>query len=235
MRRPLIAANWKMHSAPEGFDADESTFRANSAVDVVVFPTFLQIDLCAKAGLITGAQCGRPEKDGAFTGDVSMSMLKEVGCTYVLCGHSERRTHYRETNTYVEEQVIAALEEGLHPIVCIGETTQERERGQAKEVIMKQVGSIPHGEISIAYEPIWAIGSGESATPEQAEEMQEFIRNILPQDIREQTRILYGGSVNAFNAKDLLKQKNIDGLLIGSAALDPVVFGEIVEEAVSLM
>lgn len=229
-RKFLIAANWKMNPAPAGFDAKDSAYGSHADVDVAVFPSFVDIPHCIEARLMTGAQCGRPEPSGAFTGDVSMGMIQALGCRYVLCGHSERRRHHHETDTDVLQQTIAALEAGMHPIVCVGETEEERTKGKQEDVVKKQIHGLPAG-ITIAYEPVWAIGTGKTATPEDAQKMHAFIRAHLPKEQRETTRILYGGSMNAANAEELLKQEDIDGGLIGGASLKPDEFRKIVEIA----
>ncbi len=232
-RKFLIVANWKMNAAPAGFDAKDSPYRTESAVDVVVLPTFIDLHRCVEAKLIVGSQCGRPEPSGAFTGDVSIATLKTIGCRYVLCGHSERRRYHGETDSFVAEQAIATLEAGLHPIVCIGETEGERKAGEEKDVVKRQMKGLPTG-ITIAYEPVWAIGTGKTATPKDAQEMHAFIRSLLPKDQRETIRILYGGSMNAANAEELLKQSDIDGGLIGGASLKPEEFRKIVQVAEAL-
>jgi triosephosphate isomerase len=183
-----------------------------------------------EAKLITGAQYGRAEASGAFTGDVSMAMLAKLGCRYVLCGHSERRKFHHETDSMVAEQAVAALEAKLHPIVCVGETAEEREKGKEKDVVLKQIKGLPSG-ITIAYEPVWAIGTGKTATPKDAQDMHAWIRKHLPRDQQDTTRILYGGSMNAANAEELLKQDDIDGGLIGGASLKPADFKAIVDAA----
>ncbi len=239
LRKKLIAANWKMNNAPTGFDAKDSSYRTKSDVDVVIFPTFLDIEKCTKAELIVGAQYGRPEEKGAFTGDESMKQIKTSGCTYVLCGHSERRIHHSESDAFVAEQVIAAIDCGLIPILCIGETADEREMGQAKEVVKRQLETVllatshqlQARNLVIAYEPVWAIGTGKTATPTDAEEMHAYIRSLLSEELQNDMRIIYGGSMKPENAKDLLSQKNIDGGLVGAASLDPVAFGKIVNSA----
>ncbi len=223
----LIAANWKMNAAPAGFDGQDSPYRTHADVDVVVLPSFVDLRKCLDAELMTGAQCGRAEPSGAFTGDVSVAMLKTIGCRYVLCGHSERRRYHGETDTQVAEQAVAALEAGLHPIVCVGETEEERKKGKEKDVVKRQLKEIPAG-VTVAYEPVWAIGTGKTATPKDAQEMHAFIRGLLPE---KDTRILYGGSMNAGNAEELLKQKDIDGGLIGGASLKLDEFKKIVEAA----
>lgn len=234
MKRFLIAGNWKMNAAPAGFDAAHSPYRTQTAVDVGVFPTFVDLRRCVDAKLIVGAQCGRPEASGAFTGDVSMAMIATIGCRYVLCGHSERRRYHDESNAFVMEQTIAALEAKLHPIVCVGETAEEREKGKHRDVVTKQIKGLPSG-ITIAYEPVWAIGTGKTATPKDAQDMHAWIREHLSKEDCMTTRILYGGSMNAANAEELLKQKDIDGGLIGGAALKPEEFRKIVEIAEALL
>ena len=256
-RRPLIAANWKMNpspvpSLPTGQAGPQSPvpsrqspvasrqppaaspYSPRSDIDVITFPTFLDIPMSLDAGLIVGGQWGHPQEKGAFTGDVSMNMLKNLGCRYVLCGHSERRRFHHETDAFVLEQACRALEIGLHPIVCIGESGPEREHGKQKEAIERQIKNLPQSPLLIiAYEPVWAIGTGKTATPAEAQEMHAFIRSLLSKDTREQTRILYGGSANAANAKELLSQPDIDGLLVGNASLKPEEFGKIIEAAAS--
>lgn len=232
-RKFLIAANWKMNPPPTGFDAPDSPYRAEGAVDVIVLPTFVDLHAAIAAKLLVGAQCGRPEPSGAFTGDVSITQLKTFGCRYVLCGHSERRREHGETDKMVAEQAIATLEAGMHPIVCIGETEEERRAKKERHVIEKQLKNITqlvtrNPQLIIAYEPVWAIGTGKTATPKDAQDMHSFIRSLLPKDQRNATRILYGGSMNAANAEELLKQPDVDGGLIGGASLKPEEFGRIV-------
>lgn len=237
MRTPLIAANWKMNPPPKGFDAPASPYRPRPDADVLVFPTFLDLERCLQAGLRSGAQCGHHDDTGPHSGDVSMKMLRDIGCTHVLCGHSERRQDRGETDDDVAAQASAALRNGLHPIICIGETAQERESGKERDVVKRQVlrvlGTIEDADVTWAYEPVWAIGTGKNATPAQAQEMHAFIRSLLPEDRREGTRILYGGSMKGENAKELLSQKDIDGGLVGGASLKPQEFQGIVEAAVS--
>lgn len=242
MRRKLIAANWKMHLPPLSFaelrrgkpSSGLTPYHPQAAVDVVVFPSFLHIPQCIQAKLAVGGQCGRPEPEGAFTGDVSMKILKDMGCTHVLCGHSERRREYGETDAFIAEQVVAALECGLHPILCIGETKKERDASKAHAVIKKQLRLLTanYQLLTIAYEPIWAIGTGANALPDDAQEMHAFIRSLLHKDTKESTRIIYGGSVTDLNAADFLAHPDIDGLLVGSASLEPEKFSTIVESAI---
>jgi len=235
-RTPLIAANWKMNSAPEGLKSYQSTHN----VDVIVFPTYFDLLSCIEAKLTVGAQFAHPEEHGAHTGDVSMTMIKALGCTHVLCGHSERRQYHGETDDFVAAQVAAALENGLHPILCVGETDEERKTGREKEIVQTQLNAaiqqLNNASITIAYEPVWAIGTGNTATPEDAEEMHAFIRELLTAHSSQltATRILYGGSMNPGNAADLLAQPNIDGGLVGGASLDPGKFAEIIKCAASV-
>jgi len=235
MRKLLIAGNWKMNPIPEGALDNDSPYRERADTDIVVFPTFLDIRECIAAKLLTGGQYGHTEGMGAHTGDVSMHMLADAGCRYVLCGHSERRQNHDETNEDVAAQAIVALECGLHPIVCIGETEEEREKKHEKKVVEKQLSVLPlESDITLAYEPVWAIGTGKNATPEQAQEMHAFIRSLLPDDKKDATRILYGGSMKPENAEELLRQIDIDGGLIGGASLKPDDFGTIVKIAAGL-
>ncbi len=227
-RRLLIAANWKMHPAPKGFDAKDSAYRSMKDVDVIVFPGFLDLRRCVDAGLVTGAQWGHAETNGAHTGDVSMEMIKEAGATHVLCGHSERRRNYGETDALIRSQVEAALAQGLQPILCVGETEEERKAGKEKSVIERQLKGMPAG-IIVAYEPVWAIGTGHVAEAGDAQAMHAFIRSLVPDG--NSARILYGGSMTGANAKDLLSQPDIDGGLVGGASLKPDDFANIVAAA----
>lgn len=234
-RRLLIAANWKMNPVPEGALEHDSPFQPLSSVDVEVFASPTDLQKCIEAKIVTGAQCGRPETTGAYTGDVSIAAIAELGCRSVLCGHSERRKYHGETDEFIAEQVIVALENNLHPIVCIGETEEERDAGKERKVVEKQLKLLPQeSQITIAYEPVWAIGTGKTATPQQAQEMHAFIRSVLPEDHRDAVRILYGGSMKPENAKELLEQEDIDGGLIGGASLDLEKFTAIREIASNL-
>jgi triosephosphate isomerase (TIM) len=219
-----------MHSPPQGWDPDDSPYRSRDGVDVVVFPTSVDIRSCLEKFLVVGAQHGRPEPKGAFTGDISMQILAGHGCTFVLCGHSERRTYHAETDAFVAEQARAAAAAGLIPVVCVGESLSERDAGKAEDVVRRQVSAIDV-ETVFAYEPVWAIGTGKTASPEDAQRMHAFIRSLLPEARRETTRIVYGGSVKGDNAQALLSQPDIDGALVGSASLDPKSFREIVDAA----
>ncbi|MBI5156079.1 triose-phosphate isomerase [Candidatus Peregrinibacteria bacterium] len=229
-RTRLIAANWKMNPPPAGWNEADSPYRPRTGLDVVVFPSFVDLDTCMKAGLTAGAQCGRSEEKGAFTGDVSMRMLKGPGCRYVLCGHSERRKFHRETDGDVAAQAAAAFALGITPVLCIGESAEERESGNAQKKVREQLQNISF-PVVIAYEPVWAIGTGKSADPKNAQEMHAFIRSLLASAEGKRTRILYGGSVNEKNAAGFLAEPDIDGFLVGGASLDPAAFRAIVEAA----
>lgn len=229
MRTPLIAANWKMNLPPQGWDGEDSAYRSREGVDVVVFPAAADIPACIEKFLTTGGQSGRPEISGAFTGDMSMQMLANHGCRYVLCGHSERRMHHAESDAFVAKQAQAAVEAGLIPIVCVGETADEREMGNAQQTVERQVKAIGDTAVMFAYEPVWAIGTGKTATPEDAQTMHAFIRSLLPESRGNTAHILYGGSVKPGNAAELIAQSDIDGFLVGGASLEPASFRAIVD------
>lgn len=232
-RTPLIAANWKMHPIPEGALTPDAPYRPQHGVDTIVFPVFLDMKACLEAGLPTGAQYGHPDSVGAHTGDVSMTMIKKTGCQYVLCGHSERRHDHGEEDSDVVAQAESALRNGLHPVICVGETEAERRTKRFKLVVERQVRVLPLREVvTIAYEPVWAIGTGVTPTPEQAQDMHAFIRSLIPEARRGTTRILYGGSLTAGNALEFLRQEDIDGGLVGGASLKPEAFREIVLAAI---
>ncbi len=250
MRKPIIAGNWKMNktvaeakSLAEGIKIDLSEC---TSVDVVLCPPFTALktvsDSISGTQIKLGAQNMNPELSGAFTGEVSPEMLRDVYCHYVILGHSERRALYGETDAIVNAKAKSALKNNILPIVCVGETLDERDAGKVEEVVEKQVrGSLAELSIDdmkktiIAYEPVWAIGTGRTATPEQAQEVHSLIRKILADIFDESTaqsvRIQYGGSMKPDNAPELLAQPDIDGGLIGGAALDPHSFTQIVKAA----
>ena len=246
MRRLLIAGNWKMHKTVEGaLSLIRELKRLVSDVnhrDILVCPPFTAL-YAVKAELegsniSLGAQNMFYEEEGAFTGEISPLMLRDVGCSYVILGHSERRHIFGETDELINKKVLSAVNHGLIPILCVGETLQEREDGKTKEVIERQVreglkGLSETSEFVIAYEPVWAIGTGRTATPELAEEVHSFIRELLSEMFgakkAESVRILYGGSVKPENAAGLLSQPNIDGSLVGGASLKADSFAKIVK------
>jgi triosephosphate isomerase (TIM) len=223
-----------MNAIPSGALSSDSPFRSTDNCTVLVFPSFLDIDVCKEAGLDVGAQCGRSEASGAFTGDVSIEMLQKKGCTSILCGHSERRLYHHETDEMIACQVKEAVQYGITPILCIGETEEEKKAGRTEEVLHKQVqhvSTLNHHDGSrfmIAYEPVWAIGTGMLPSPEECQNIHAFIRSMISDP---STPILYGGSLKSSNAPAFFSQKDIDGGLIGGSALDCAEFLKIREEA----
>ena len=250
MRKPIVAGNWKMNKTLDEAVALASEIKLDLAdcmsVDVVLCPPFTAIkavcDTISGTQIKLGAQNMHWEKSGAYTGEISASMLRDLYCHYVILGHSERRAYFHESSEIVNRKIRAALAASLRPIMCVGETLEERESRRTQDVIRKQVelGLAGVGDgiqnIIIAYEPVWAIGTGRTATPEQAEEVHGFIRSIVAATSGEAAakaiRIQYGGSVKPDNARELFKQPDIDGGLIGGAALDSRSFSEIVRAAV---
>ena len=243
-RTPLIAGNWKMNgSRAEACNWAEAAVQAaaDAPNDVALFPSYPW--LAKVAGLLDGsrvalgAQACAAEPRGAFTGAVSAGMLAEAGCRYVLCGHSERRHVFGETDDYVAGSLAQALATGLVPVLCVGETAEERAAGQTQAVLLRQVDAGlarlrgAQDALVIAYEPVWAIGSGQPATPEEAGQAHGWIRARVAETDAERAasvRILYGGSVNPDNIGRFLGVPDIDGALIGGAALDPDKFGAMV-------
>ncbi|RLJ04531.1 MAG: triose-phosphate isomerase [Candidatus Aenigmatarchaeota archaeon] len=248
-RKPLMAANWKMNlSLDEARDLLNGIKSATidfNRVDVLVAPPFTTLrlahELLAGTGILIAGQNMHWESWGAFTGEISPLMLKEAGCGHVILGHSERRTLFFETSETVNQKVDAAIEAGLIPIVCIGETLKQREDKKTFDIIKTQLdesletscknGNLPQSVI-IAYEPVWAIGTGKTATPEMAQEVHRFIRRWLIENFGPNTgetiRILYGGSVKPDNIKELISQPDIDGALIGGASLKTDSFVSII-------
>lgn len=248
MRQTLIAGNWKMNLTVSETESFFKNFKVQKKenVELLICPPFTDIPLTRffleRSSIKWGAQDVYPSEKGAFTGEISPSMLKDLGCSYVICGHSERRQILGESDEFVGRKVQAVLKEGLIPILCVGETLEEREAGKTEERIGEEIGAVfsllkkeEIEKIVIAYEPIWAIGSGRAATAEDAEEISSFIRKIVKEaagkKAAEAVRILYGGSVNADNIADFLKEKDIDGGLIGGASLKPESFLAIYKNA----
>lgn len=245
MKKKMIAGNWKMNGDTESateivagiLDAANA-----SSHDVVIAPPFVYLSSVAEkipnSKIRLSAQNLADHESGAFTGEVSAKMLSDVGCSHVLVGHSERRQMYGETNTVVAQKTALALSNGLTPILCVGETLEERESDQWKNVILAQLNAvIEHCGIEIfqeaivAYEPVWAIGTGKSASAEIANEVHEFIYYTLTSKsdkIRPSLKVLYGGSVTADNSAQYMSQAYIDGVLVGGASLKPSVFSEII-------
>jgi triosephosphate isomerase len=225
----FLGANWKMHTLPVGALHADSPYHGTKSATVVVFPTYLDLVTCRNAHLVCGAQFARAEDAGAFTGDISMAMLKALDISYVLCGHSERRRHYKETDLAIGSQAAAAAMLNIIPVVCIGETLAEREQGKTEAVLEKQLSGVcPPPSAIIAYEPVWAIGTGKTPSPKEIQAVHRFIRTLLPD---KKMRILYGGSMTAKNAHAILHEPDVDGGLIGGASLDPKEFAAIVKAA----
>jgi len=250
MRRPFIAGNWKMNlnraDSVKLAAALAEKIGPNSAVEVAVCPPSVYLDAVAAAlkgsAVGLGAQNAYHEPKGAFTGELSTAMLVDIGCKYVILGHSERRHILRESNQDVNRKVRAALAAGLTPIVCVGELLAERDAGQTRDIVQEQLSGSLAGlsdadvmKLVIAYEPVWAIGTGRTATPAQAEEVHADLRRMLASrynpEVAVAVRIQYGGSVKADNAAELLAQPNVDGALVGGAALDAAGFLAIVGSA----
>lgn len=249
-RKTIIAGNWKMNKTPSETKAFAEQFKAilpkTKWCDIVVCVPTVDLSAAVRAfkdsRIAVGAENVYFEKSGAYTGEISADMLADLGVRYVIVGHSERRALFGETDEIVNKKVLAALEAGLNPIICVGESLAQREMGVTMELIALQVKSALAGVSAeqmrrcvIAYEPIWAIGTGETATPEQAEEVCQHIRTIIrkrfgSKNARAMT-ILYGGSMNEKNAFELLAQPDIDGGLIGGASLVPEKFVRIIEDA----
>ena len=248
MRKPIMAGNWKMNktiSEAVSFASElKDTVSGVKNVDIVICPPFTALakiaDALSETNIKVGAQNVYWEEKGAFTGEVSIAMLLEAGCTYVILGHSERRAMFGDTNETVNKKLKAALKNGLLPIVCVGETLEQREKGVTQDVVKGHV----HGSLAglseeemnktvIAYEPVWAIGTGKTAAPRQAQEVHLYIRNLLSgmfgKEVSDRACILYGGSVNPENIKDLMAEQDIDGGLVGGASLKPDSFEKLVK------
>lgn len=246
-RRPLIAGNWKMHrtqgEAVALVKALCAQLPTHPVAEVVVLPPFTALvavrgALPADGRILLGAQNCHWAREGPFTGEVSPWMLMDSGCRYVLVGHSERRQLFGETDAEVSQRAKGALAAGLKPIVCIGETLEERDAGQTLAVVARQLqGSLAGvtaeemAQVTLAYEPVWAIGTGRNATPEQAQavhaQVREDLRKLFGPAVAQATRIQYGGSVKPGNAAELLGQLDVDGALVGGASLDAVSFAAI--------
>ncbi len=239
-----MAGNWKMNASKESVNKlvmGILSGMSNVSSEVVIcapFPYLSQVEaLITHSQVRLGAQNLNTNMSGAFTGEVSADMIKDFGAQHVIVGHSERRSFYGETNTIVAEKVKAALDSGLIPLFCVGETLEQREAGETESVVAAQINTVADLvgidaflNIVVAYEPVWAIGTGVTASPEQAQEVHAFIRQLLANnnyDVAQQTPILYGGSMNAANAKELIACADIDGGLIGGASLQPEDFLQI--------
>ncbi len=251
MRRKVIAGNWKMNnnlSESQNLISKLASGLSGEKLncDVIICPPFTSLNeassLVKNTAVKLGAQNMHYEENGAFTGEISASMLKGVGCEYVILGHSERRTIFNEPDQLINKKIKKALQSGLKPIFCVGETLEERESGITEKVInrqvtegLKEISANEMDKIIVAYEPVWAIGTGKTATPQQAEDVHAFIRNLILNlysgSIAEKLVIQYGGSVKPDNAAELLSQKDIDGALVGGACLKADSFISIIKAA----
>jgi len=248
MRKKVIAANWKMFKTPDQtrqfFHEFLPKVSGHDRDEIVVCPPFIDllsaVESAKGSNVDLGGQDLYWEKEGAFTGEISVGMLQAVGCTHVIIGHSERRQYFGETDDTVNLKLKAALESGLTPIVCVGEVLEEREAGLTDDVLRRQCLRAFHGisgkkaaKLVVAYEPVWAIGTGKTATPKLASTAHELVRDeagkAFGADFAKKLRILYGGSVKPENAKVLMSEEEIDGALVGGASLDPNSFAAIVK------
>ena len=251
MRRPIIAGNWKMNkTVQDAVDVAvglKRKFYTFSDADIVIVPPFTALakvhDEIIDSSIMLGAQDMYWETEGAFTGEVSPMMLKDAGCRYVIVGHSERRNIFGETDEEVNKKVRIVLKHGMVPIMCVGEKLEERDNGMMFEILEKQLSrglkDMAKDEVArivIAYEPVWAIGTGRTATPQQAQEAHKFIRDCIERSYDKETsikiRIQYGGSVKPGNIAKLMTQEDVDGALVGGASLDVNSFTEIVQNSV---
>ena len=247
-RTPLIAGNWKMYkTGPEAVETAmelEKLCSDVTDVDVMIAPTYLSLPLVSTAlrdsGIKVGAQNLYFENQGAFTGEVSAEMIKAAGAEYVIIGHSERRQYFSETDLSVNKKIRAAIGSGLTPVLCIGETETDRDEEKTFSILDKQVSNglkglsfDEFGNLVLAYEPVWAIGTGKTASVDQVDEVHQYLRSLLEKlfskDFSGKTRILYGGSVNPDNVKELMGIKDVDGALVGGASLDADKFINIIK------
>lgn len=248
-RKFFIGGNWKCNGTKKSVSdlvTDLNKLSFPKAIDVVVAPTFVHIDAVLKnlkAPIEVSAQNASKYGNGAYTGEISMPMLKDFGVKWVILGHSERRKLFHATDAMVGEQVAAALKEGLQVIACIGETQEERKAGQTLQVCFRQLKAIADkvsdwSRVVVAYEPVWAIGTGLNATPQQAQEVHAALRQWLNKNISakvaQSTRIIYGGSVTGGNCNELIKQVDVDGFLVGGASLKAAEFHKIVSSPLTL-
>ena len=244
MKKPIVAANWKMNKVPSSGNVFISDLMSivgeiNNA-DIIICPPFTSLyNVDLKTPFYLGAQNFHYENDGAYTGEVSINMLKDCNVKYVIIGHSERRSMFFEINKNIRKKIIVALNNKIKPILCVGENLKDRNDGASFEVIKKQLvkglkGVKSLNNICLAYEPIWAIGTGETAKPKQISDMHKFIRDVISKEYSkiqsENISILYGGSVNSDNASELIAINGVNGFLVGGASLDVVVFSDIVRK-----
>ncbi|KTD49198.1 triose-phosphate isomerase [Legionella quateirensis] len=246
MRRKMVAGNWKMNGRLDQViqltNQLNEQIESDSKIQTVIMPPIIYLplvkEILGESTIETGAQNVYPKDSGAYTGELSAPMLKDFGCRYVLVGHSERRHYFNEDENFVAQKFHHVKEHGMIPVLCVGETLIEREKGQTEQVIASQLRAVSENnkkcfsECVVAYEPVWAIGTGNTATPEQAQEVHQFIRKLIA-DVNnsdaERLTLLYGGSVNENNARALFAMPDIDGGLVGGASLNAKQFVEIVK------
>lgn len=247
-RKTIIAGNWKMNLLPAQAKELTTTLVKNNQkkenLEIILFPQLPLLEqivtLTSDSFIQVGSQNSSHQNEGAFTGDTSPRLIHKIGCTYTLVGHSERRQFFKETEDLIIQKTQKAIDSNLIPMICIGETLQERESGNFQEVIKNQISSIYknipetiYQSLVFAYEPIWAIGTGKSASSKEAEDMHQFIRSSIQafsnENIASKTSLLYGGSVKPENSSELLQQNNIDGLLVGGASLKIELFQKIID------
>ena len=247
-RRPLIAGNWKMYKTPGEAQETAKQLVQNAGavtdVDMMIAPTFIALaavyEAIENSPIALGAQNLYWEDEGAYTGEISAPMLKSAGCRYCIIGHSERRQFFGETDETVNKKIRAAIKADLQPVFCVGETEKEREAGQTLSILDKQIKKGLEGLVSqqldsliIAYEPVWAIGTGKTASDDQAQEVHRFIRSLVKdnfgQALADSIRILYGGSVKPANITSLMAMPDIDGALVGGASLNAESFSQIIQ------
>jgi triosephosphate isomerase len=250
VRKPLVAGNWKMNLLTNDGVALVEALKAQVAgvdsVDIVVCPVYTVLQPVAQAAkgstIAVGGQNIYPKESGAYTGEISPQMLLDVGCTWTIIGHSERRQYFKESDAFLNEKLKYALGAGLKVMFCVGETLEEREGGEMEAVLTRHIteglaglSEADFDSVAIAYEPVWAIGTGKTATPEQAEEAHLFIRNLVKDtfgsSVADKVRIQYGGSVKADNAGELIAKPNVDGFLVGGASLKADGFAAIIKAA----
>ncbi len=250
MRKPVIAANWKMNKTPAEAVQLAAEIKENlpyaDGMSIIICPPFTALAQLARimegSPISLGAQNMHWEEEGPFTGEISPRFLLDLGCDWVILGHSERRQHFQETDEQVAKKLQSALSHRLNPILCVGETLEERKRGETEAVVRREILSAFEGieadralRVVIAYEPIWAIGTGETATPAQTAEVHSFIRDLLSRlyepGLSQKVRIQYGGSVSPENIAGLMGEEDIDGVLVGGASLKAKSFAEIVSRS----
>jgi triosephosphate isomerase len=247
MRTPILVGNWKMHKTileTKNFLRQFHNKAVPEQAEVIICAPYVSLpwltEACEGTSIRIGAQNVHWELEGAYTGEISVHMLQALHVTYVIIGHSERREYFAETDDMIGRKVRTALTAGLTPILCVGETLEEKELGKTNEVVMRQlrtaledVSPVEVAKLIIAYEPVWAIGTGLASTVDDAEKVISYIRSLLPKQSQQEVQLLYGGSIKADNIAQFMSQPNIDGALVGGASLDPTSFHQMLIKAMS--